>query len=530
MGGSRRLHGWQRFFLAAGLLAGCHPSAQLAVFTGVGRIDAVDFGRVIVGETSTAKLKIENIQGGLFHLTAPPTIVGADASDFLLVQAPPLSVPQDGLATGQLSFSPLGAGQRSAQLTASTDNTSASVLSGALTGFGVAPGSVTLSVDPVELNFGQVEIQTSKMLLLKLTNTGADAAPLQPIRISASGQPTFTVAPEGETADAPDPLAAGASLTMGVTFSTPLELRISDRRASDSGLQAVRAAIGAAGGDRVHARPGLRPPDPDLQCHPGSGSDPARRAPEPGERDRHDHRHGVLGRRCGVVGRRRAFLGRSPAAASHASCHRAESLVQRHLWPTHPGRVSRPDGPGRASRADFGCKCGTDPGADHRDGHAGLRVDDPVLALLRVRGAAERQSDPDPDHREPGHRRVLGLPVGRGARQRSGVRVSAGPSSQSIRPRLRKRQPGDGLRPCRRERPLVTAGHAHHADQSIRPRDCQRRAFGVLPEHALRQPQSLAEILPRQRQQLPFRRRHQPDRPNAALAHADRKLRNVQPS
>ncbi len=158
---SQRRRGLEPLFLASCMFAGCR-STPLVVVTGVGQIDPIDFGRVIVGETSTLPLKIENIQGSAFRLSAAPSIGGVDGSDFQLVEPPPLNVAQGGSVTGLLAFSPQDGGPRSGLIGASTDSSAAAVLSGTVTGVGVAPDSITLTASPRALNFGQVEILVSE--------------------------------------------------------------------------------------------------------------------------------------------------------------------------------------------------------------------------------------------------------------------------------------------------------------------------------------------------------------------------------
>jgi outer membrane protein assembly factor BamB len=230
---SRRLDGRQRHashrpraespcLLAAllVLLAGpaCHGS-PLTRTESQGQIEAVDFGRVVVGESATAPLTIDNLNGGPFDVTSGPFLGGTDPGDFAVVTAPPAAVPSSQSVTGELRFSPQQVGSRSGQISAMTDWTPE--LTATLSGIGVAPGSLSLSVDPSQLAFGPLTVGASKTLSLTLTNGGIDSAPIQPLEITGADSSVFALA--GQTVAAPAPLAPGASLQIAVTFAPPAQ-------------------------------------------------------------------------------------------------------------------------------------------------------------------------------------------------------------------------------------------------------------------------------------------------------------------
>jgi hypothetical protein len=203
--------------IGALLLAGCHRSGGLVQTSGIGQIEDLDFGRVVVGETAAAPLLIVNLGGGLYDLSGAPTIGGTNSSDFLLQTAPPTAVPDIQSVSGVVSFAPQRAGPRSAEISAKTDSRATPSLAAALTGTGVDPQTLTLTVNPMQLDFGSIDVGSSKTLDLTVVNNGTDDAPLQPLTFSGPNPTVFSVAP-GQGGAALGPLAKGSSLTLAVTF------------------------------------------------------------------------------------------------------------------------------------------------------------------------------------------------------------------------------------------------------------------------------------------------------------------------
>ncbi len=175
---------------------------------------------MIVGETVTAPFSVENVAGDTFRLEGAPTIVGADASDFQVVAAPPTTVAELQSVAGTLSFSPQAPGARTGQVSFPTNIRGTPLLAGALSGTGVDPNTVTLTVYPTSCDFGQVEINNTAMRPLQITNTGNDPAPLQPLQITGPNAADFGVVIPGRSGTTPAPLAAGSSLLLSVTFNS----------------------------------------------------------------------------------------------------------------------------------------------------------------------------------------------------------------------------------------------------------------------------------------------------------------------
>ena len=119
MGRGHRARIWRRT-LATLLLAGCHGTASIVSVQGTGTIPDVDFGRVIVGESATLPVRVQNVAGDTFHITGAPSIHGGDASDFQVTMAPASTVPAGQAVSGTVAFAPQSAGARQAQLTVAT--------------------------------------------------------------------------------------------------------------------------------------------------------------------------------------------------------------------------------------------------------------------------------------------------------------------------------------------------------------------------------------------------------------------------
>ena len=199
-------------------LFGCHSGQQGLVQTnGVGSVQPMDFGRVVIGEVVQQPLVISNLGGGVFDFTGPPSVTGPASSSYQVVTDPYSSVP-DGLSVAAtMQFAPTSPGTLAAQVDFSTDSKATPQLSATLTGEGVSPASLSVLVQPEQLDFGSVHVSQTRTLTVAITNEGTDTAPVQPLTLSGLDAASFTVA--GDFFDGGGhPLNAGETLSMAVTF------------------------------------------------------------------------------------------------------------------------------------------------------------------------------------------------------------------------------------------------------------------------------------------------------------------------
>lgn len=173
---------------------------------------AVDFGRILIGRSSTQTVVLTNT-GAQDVALSGSTVTGPG---FAAASTPPALnpcpsvggvLPPGGSCTLSISFSPTGTGAKQGTLSVTT-SAIASPLLVTLTGNGVAPA---LAVTPTSLDLGSVALGSSASLSLTLRNGGSVA--VGQINFSVSGQ--FSVS----TACGVATLAPASSCAVTITFS-----------------------------------------------------------------------------------------------------------------------------------------------------------------------------------------------------------------------------------------------------------------------------------------------------------------------
>ncbi len=131
-----------------------------------------NFGDVLLDSTALQSFVIANLgQADLRILTAKLT--GQDADDFRTRDLNlPLVIPANDSLTFQVLFGPVSEGEKSALLEISSDDPEQAQVQVSLTGSGVLPPEPNITVDPLSLDFGEVELDTFAMEAFVITNAG----------------------------------------------------------------------------------------------------------------------------------------------------------------------------------------------------------------------------------------------------------------------------------------------------------------------------------------------------------------------
>jgi hypothetical protein len=168
---------------------------------------SASFGNLTVGSTNSQTITMQNPGTSTLSLSQA-TVSGNGFSISGLTL--PLSLPPGNSATFNLSFAPASAVSYSGTLTLAS-NASTSPTNIALSGTGVSP-LLQLSASPTALGFGSLNIGTSSMQTLTVTNTGNSTVSIS--QATASGT-SFTAA----AMSLPITLAAGQSTSVTVNFA-----------------------------------------------------------------------------------------------------------------------------------------------------------------------------------------------------------------------------------------------------------------------------------------------------------------------
>jgi hypothetical protein len=167
------------------------------------------FGAVDVGTTKTMKVTISNLGGAELEVTGLD-FTKASSGDFELSAAPtpPFTVGAADSAKVYVDYVPSGAGGDSAALEIESDSPGEELVTVSLSGTGVVPAAdeCAISVNPLELDFGSVEVAAAKTLSVEVTNAGdvgcevgatvsSDAASSEDDAFVLVSQGSFTVDP-----------------------------------------------------------------------------------------------------------------------------------------------------------------------------------------------------------------------------------------------------------------------------------------------------------------------------------------------
>jgi len=167
---------------------------------------SLSFGNVVIGTPKPLTETLTNSGGSSLTISAASaTGTGFSISGLAL----PLTLTAGQSTTFTVQFAPTAAGAVSGNVTI-TSNGANPNLNIALTGTGVAPG--TLTANPTSLSFGTVQVGSSANLSETLTNTGGTTVIVSQANVTGTG---FSIT--GLTL--PATLTAGQSVTFTATFA-----------------------------------------------------------------------------------------------------------------------------------------------------------------------------------------------------------------------------------------------------------------------------------------------------------------------
>jgi 6-phosphogluconolactonase (cycloisomerase 2 family) len=197
--------------LLSGTGAAALPAVTLAP-------DSLTFASILQGSSSPAQ-SITVTSAGTATLNISSVLPGgANPSDFLVASACSGAYPVGSTCNIAVTFSPLGAGQRTANLTIN-DDAPGSPQSVQLTGTGAAPppGTPALKLTPSSVSFGTVTQSAAVVAqIITLTNSGTGPLHIASVALGGSNSSDFSVT-NNCTAAA---YAVGVTCTIGVSFSS----------------------------------------------------------------------------------------------------------------------------------------------------------------------------------------------------------------------------------------------------------------------------------------------------------------------
>ena len=235
---------------------------------------SINFGNAVTGVANSQTVQIGNPGTVPVTITAA-NISGAGFSTSGLIL--PLTLSAGKTATFNLQFGPKSAGASSGSLTLASDaSNSPSVV--ALSGAGVAPG-LSLAVNPLNVNFGNVTVGSTASRSVTLTNTGnsnvaisstvltganlslsggsaVTLTPSQSITLTVQYSPTTTASTTGTLAVASNANGAPSSIPIsgnGVTQAQHTVLLSWNASTAATGYNVYRSATSGSGYARVNS-------------------------------------------------------------------------------------------------------------------------------------------------------------------------------------------------------------------------------------------------------------------------------------
>ena len=167
----------------------------------------VNFGNVVVGNTSAQTITLSNTGTATLSISQVITTgAGFSVSGVTL----PMNISVGNTGTLTLNFAPAAAGGVTGTLTI-ISNAPNSPLQIPITGSGVA-ATLTLSVNPSTLSFGDTTVGQRRLQSVTLTNTGNSPVTVSQVTVSGAGFSVSGIV-------TPLTLSAGQNAILNVTFS-----------------------------------------------------------------------------------------------------------------------------------------------------------------------------------------------------------------------------------------------------------------------------------------------------------------------
>ncbi len=170
--------------------------------------NALDFGIVALGSQGEQAITFSNASASPVQITS---IAPATDPEFTLGVQAGQAIPAHGGLTAATTFKPFGDGARSATVSFATDSPLCPTVTVSMSGVGA---SLTLSVDPTTVDFGQVVVHSSPVQVVTVTNSSLLAVGVTPGAIAGEAASLFVV-----DQTAPFTVAPNSSTTIHVTYS-----------------------------------------------------------------------------------------------------------------------------------------------------------------------------------------------------------------------------------------------------------------------------------------------------------------------
>jgi hypothetical protein len=201
---------------------------------------ALAFGNVSVGTASPPTLGLTVTNNTANSITFPnnsDSITGPNAADFKFAAdtcstpagTPPMVLPNSGICSVNIMFTPGGSGTRTATLILGISGNQQTV---PLSGTGTA---AVVSINPTSLSFGNQQVQTTSTALpITITNTGTDTLNLTKFAFAGTANQDYAVDPTSTCVFPNGSLAPGANCVLSINFtpaalgSRPASLTITD--------------------------------------------------------------------------------------------------------------------------------------------------------------------------------------------------------------------------------------------------------------------------------------------------------------
>jgi Abnormal spindle-like microcephaly-assoc'd, ASPM-SPD-2-Hydin/Cep192 domain 4 len=228
----------------------------------------LSFGNHQVNTTSAAQTVTLKNSGNAALTIKGIGLSGPNSGDFHQQNTCPNPLEAGASCTISVTFTPTAEGSRSASLSIA-DNASGSPQSVALSGSGINESAPVVSLSPTSLSFGNHQVNTtSAAQTVTLKNSGNAALTIRGIGLSGPNSGDFH-----QQNTCPNPLEAGASCTINVTFTPSAEanfsasLSIADN-ASGSPHSVSLSGTGVPGMPPTGSDPNAQPPANNILQEP----------------------------------------------------------------------------------------------------------------------------------------------------------------------------------------------------------------------------------------------------------------------